>query len=570
MGALLLGQRLPEAELIFKRLIAARPNDKRLDVIRALAFGQKKAAARPDWVNTSRGWSDALSKASIQPLLDDREDAATLRSHDDDGLEVFLPTSFEPDPGQAFAFRRGGVVFMVRRVARVTRCEAPACLAEVTNALKTQNVSQLWGAPVVLPSGEGFEGIYEGPVGLVNLIVLPRGGHVYVLSVTGAPSELLAAAPIIRLFRQSFRSRDGSLAGPRAELVHRIAGFVPATLQLRARMLMAQPPRKGCPLTAVLAEATPAERPPLLVDAFLHTSAPVDRRRILSCTKASLPEATALGLAAVWDTDHEVMGFGRSALARHGARIIRLLGTEPALAMDPDSGEPHSPRVAAAGLLQVLLALPTADASRLSMRLLDSGQPKLRAGVLSALHWKPDLVPIVEQARLLREGSAEDAALLGSVLPERLETDERLVAIRARLDRVDAKSPPAEKEWALVVIGRLAARLDAADAVRLARLAEVLDRNETISTIATNHTLPVIVAAHRSGGRMPSTAEAPRDVQALVTGWRDLAQPRSKGVRRGAAAAKLAELPLNPGWSYFRVDHPGAFVAGFSDLGKRM
>jgi hypothetical protein len=81
----------------------------------------------------------------------------------------------------------------------------------------------------------------------------------------------------------------------------------------------------------------------------------------------------------------------------------------------------------------------------------------------------------------------------------------------------------------------------------------------------------MLLAAHRYGSRPDDGETVDPALAALVGRWR-WRQPspaaRADGPR--LPQAPLFERPLPAGWSYLRVDHPRAFVAGFIDLGKRM
>jgi transglutaminase-like putative cysteine protease len=314
------------------------------------------------------------------------------------------------------------------------------------------------------------------------------------------------------------------------------------------------------------------ERSALLVDAFLVSPDVAQRRRLLACTTPEKPEAAALGLAALWDPDPSIESFARVVLQRQGARVVRLLGNEPRLTMDPEPLASSSPQLAPAGLLQVLVALPKAERLRLGQRLFNSGDPKLRAAAIAALRWQPALLSLEEQAKLLREGSSEDASLLAAVLPERLDDDERLTAARARLDRLRPDSPADEKQWALSIVARVAARLDTKDTDRLQSLGKLLDANAPIRTVGSFITPPDLYPIHLLG-LSPGLALSDKRsrLPSIAARWRawdggDHARDRALNLER----IELGDLPLPPGWSYFRIEHPRAFVAGFADLGKRL
>jgi hypothetical protein len=57
----------------------------------------------------------------------------------------------------------------------VTHCLPAACLQELVVALEQQNITQLWTRPQRLPLGDGQEGMFRAPTGVLSVVAVPAG-----------------------------------------------------------------------------------------------------------------------------------------------------------------------------------------------------------------------------------------------------------------------------------------------------------------------------------------------------------------------------------------------------------
>jgi hypothetical protein len=511
VGALVLARRLDEARAVVARLQAHHPGDDRLGQFVAAGLGgPPPQQSEPDLVRTAEGWTRALQATTADSLLDAADDPIELHVDEDQNLETFLPRSFKVDPTAVFTFRRDGINLSARRVPRVPRCQAAECLAELAAVLKSQGIERIWSQPVLLPAGPGQEAMFRGPLGVVFMVSVPLGPHLFLLSVNAAVDQLQAALPAIRLFRDTFHPRDGVFGAAQAELLRSRAQFgVTDPLRARARLALSRATGDGCPITKLLAPLAGTQRAELLVDLFLISPRVQQRRRLLRCMSPDAPAAAVLGLAALWDSDETSLVYGRASVSRHGRATARLFQRGLPDRTEATASDRSQREQPAAGLLQVIVALPAREQSALALRFFNSGQPRLRALAMAALKWTRTALPLDQQLELVRTGSAEDLRLLLATLPDQLDESWKQ-ALRARLKVLPAapRAPP-ERE-----------------------LAQLLEEH--------------LAEEPTTSGRAVTTSPP----------WLN--------------DEPLADRNLPAGWSYLRVGRPGTFLAALRDVGRRL
>ncbi|MCA9696737.1 MAG: hypothetical protein KC431_04355, partial [Myxococcales bacterium] len=311
------------------------------------------------------------------------------------------------------------------------------------------------------------------------------------------------------------------------------------------------------------------------------------------CTNAKADAAGAVALASLLDLDTAVYEFGRAATREHPQRVLddarRALYGDPQPAVsDPKltAGNDLPP----AGLLQVLAALPRAQARELSLELLGSRETRLRALALAAgaaidyayVGGEPATASnsTLELARLREvvvSGKAKDALLAiesldSNAAVEAAEVAASLDAVRKRADAL-AKAGIAtddERGLARTLVWSLAAQLQAKDRKRIQALIDAIDTSpedgKDDEARGLERGLERLLESFDDGRKLLAKRGSPegQDYGDLwVRHKRSRPAPRSLEQLRDAPLASLA-----PGreWDYFRVSNIGLFVASIEDL----
>src|SRR6185436_2249226 len=180
----ILAKRYQEAIDLLSRLRAAHPSDQRLAVLGSAAAALGQSGPAPAWAATPDAFAAALASADPEPLL-----AGTIqyRASSEHGIDLFLAAGFEPGIGPGFGFIGDGVTMLALRYPRVSHCVPAGCFSELAVGLEAKMGSALWSRPVHLPLGDGYEGLFRVPVGLLMFTVVPIGGQVYGMVVSGPP-----------------------------------------------------------------------------------------------------------------------------------------------------------------------------------------------------------------------------------------------------------------------------------------------------------------------------------------------------------------------------------------------
>ena len=562
IAALLLSNHADQAAALVAQLRARHPGEKRLDTLSAVTGG--KPVEVPKWAATPDALGDALARVDPQALL---AEAPHFERDQNDAMDVYVPNGFNADLVQKFAFRRNGLTLVGYRAPRMTHCLPAACLEDIAAVLKQQHIEQVWSHPARLPIGEGQQGLFKGPMGILLVVAVPAGPHVFYLSAGGPPNQMAEALPAIRFFLDTFRTPDAALGPKRtARLRPELYAYTtkPAT-GARARLSMAAAKGTGCPITSALAELEPTQRRgDLIANLYLATRDPADRVRLLACVSPAKDASPALALATLWDSTPEAAAVGRNLLTRTAKSAVSTLENGVDLTTEHRGDEALDERSELElGIIQALIALPATERRTLAQRLAASGEAALRALALAALHWVPDALPAAEQAEILRHGSDADAAVLAAGLPPILDGD-LLQAARARLDATPESPHTAQRQVTMMLVPSVARALDPADGPRLSRLrkhlAERADDGDQTAKLVTR-----AIDAHHAA----SSADTPTtSARILLARWRAATEAaKSKTIASDLERPIRDRLPEH-GWGYFRVGQPGVFVAALGDLAR--
>ncbi|MCA9702039.1 MAG: hypothetical protein KC431_31240, partial [Myxococcales bacterium] len=401
----------------------------------------------------------------------------------------------DADPSEGDPSR---VQFVVRE-PRASRCEGLGCAESLIGEWQGRGYTLFWTRDLELPAGPAVEFLVGDGESIIDNVLLPTGGNLFILLSASTPDDFEAFLPQVALLHDSFRPLDRVLAADRAESLRNAGERPPADIlrwqarrTLSASVTDAASAKESCALDQPgFAQSwqglAPAQRGELLLDLFLASHSAQERRALLACQTSGDPASARLALIALLDAHAGVYEWGRAATAVHHARVIddtrRLLyqATEPALS---------DPRLTLAGdqpafgLLQVIAALPDDAARDLTRELLGRRDPRLRALALAATATMDDFGDPGAQSRtdpaslreVVRQGEAKDAILAVRSVME-IPGADNLAALRERADaliRAGAQDD-GTRALALELAWALGQRLEAADQKRIAKLATAVD-----------------------------------------------------------------------------------------------
>ncbi len=518
--------------------------------------------------------------------------AATPNSGAQLGTREPIPTPRSPDAAEAEGqpIQVDRVQFVVRE-PRASRCEGLGCAEPLIGEWTSRDYSLLWVRELELPAGPAIEFVVTDGESMVDNLLIPTGGNLFVVISGSSPEDYAAFLPAIKLLRESFRPLDFMLDAFSAETLRSAGETAPDDrLRFRARAALADAkPGSGCPLTPQLQGLTPAARGELLLDVMLTSRNADQRRSLLACTRPDAPEAARLALLTLLDGHAAIHEFGRAAAAVHTDRLIldtrRILfgrpepaGSDPGLTSDADN-PPF-------GLLQVLAVLPVPAARALTKEMLERSDLRLRSLALAASATvdyfegpgSDDSIARIDPATLrerVEQGSMSEVIFAATSLVD-MPGKANLAALRARADAlIEAKANDAlARSLAVDLAWAIAQQLDANDRKRLRSLAGAIvlapadDKPHAAERV--RDLLVEIADDHDEArklvrtGKFTGNDESPsRWAQAKRTP----APPRS---RASLTSTPLAELLPGTEWTFVRVGNAGLFAASLSDLVGRL
>ncbi len=524
--------------------------------------------------------------------------AATPNPNGELGVRQAIPT---PRPDDASVPEPGGPALQIDRVQfivrepRASRCEGLACAEPLIGEWTSRDYSLLWVRELELPAGPAVEFVVTDGESMVDNLLIPTGGNVFVLISGSSPEDYEAFLPAIKLLRESFRPLDFTLDAFSAETLRTLGDERPSDrLRFAARRALARSETGRCPLDEQLVGLAPVTRSELLLDVLL-TSRRVDQRRsLLACTRPDAPEAARLALPTLLDGDALIHEFGRAATAAHGERVVSdtrriLFGRPEAAGSNPElTTEVDTPPF---GLLQVLAVLPAESARGLTKEMLASGDVRLRSLALAASATidyfgptgssgstpEPSSVrtdPVVLRERV-ETGTATEAIFAASSLLD-LPGQANLAALRARADslirtKVDdalTRSLAIDLGWA---IGQ---QLDSKDRQRLRDLAKAVvlapSDDKPLAAERTREAIDAVADDHDAGRKLLRTSTIATDDESPSRWARALRTPAPPRSRATLTTTALAELLPGTDWTFVRVGNAGLFAASLSDLTRRL
>ncbi|MFO7565158.1 MAG: transglutaminase domain-containing protein [Enhygromyxa sp.] len=487
------------------------------------------------------------------------------------------------------------VLFVVRE-PRASRCEGLGCAEPLIAEWTARNYALLWTRELELPAGRAVEFLVTDGESVIDNLLIPSGGNLFVLISGSTPEDFGAFLPQIALLRESFRPLDWSMSASAAEALRSSGRPLPDdALRFRGRQLLGALTREqasSCPLQdPAVAKLAPETRAELLLDLFLAGREPWQRRALLRCTSPDAPEAARLAFVSLLDEDAPIHEFGREATRVHVDRVLtdtrRVLyqEREPAVSNPSLTTSGEQP---AFGLLQVIAALPDEHALALTRELLGRRDPRLRALALAASSTMDYFGPIgaptpgqvgrteVERLReVVEAGEAKDALLAAHSLMD-VPGAENLAVLRARADKLIREGIEDENSrgLALTLGWALARQLDAKDQARLTKLAAAVKLeprdNKPKRAETVRKSLEELAEDHAEGRKLLSKRELPTGgerAQRWARERRALPSPRSL---EQVAKTPLAELVPGDEWSYVRVGSAGLFASSLEALLRRL
>jgi hypothetical protein len=513
------------------------------------------------------------------------------------GVHQVVPGAPSVDPDDPEAGPPNRVMFVVRE-PRASRCEGMGCAEPMIADWASRNYSLLWSREIELPSGPAIEFVVADGELVIDNVLIPTGGNLFVLIGASTPDDFAAFLPQLALLRESFRPLDWVIGADTAESLRMSGRALPADqLRLQGRRLLAAVPADvanpatcvldGSPELAKIAGDTRAE---LLLDLYLGTRTASQRRALLACTRPDAPEAARLALVSLLDTDAYAFDFGRAATKIHHERVLtdarRVLyeDRQPAVSDPALTVIGEQPPF---GLLQVIAALPDEHSRALTRELLSMRDTRLRALALAASatmdYFGTPGSPVSGQPRtavaslreVVTEGTATDAVLALHSLMD-IPGAENHAAIRSRADKLIREGISDEPTRGLAgdLAWALARSLDSSERKRLEGLAKAVnmtppdgrtdrakDTREALETMVENYT----EARTRAKKREPAVDDD------LTTRWVRSLRPRPAARDRASiAATSIAELTPGHAWTFVRVGNAGLFATSLEGLLRRI
>ncbi|PRP97698.1 Transglutaminase-like superfamily protein [Enhygromyxa salina] len=538
---------------------------------------------------------DALAPtrhADIQTSAEAFFAAAAERNPDGLGIHEPIP-GLAPDPEDPEAETHSRVQFVVRE-PRASRCEGLGCAEPLIAEWTARNYALLWTRELELPAGPAIEFLVADGESVIHNVLIPTGGNLFMLISGSTPDDLGAFLAQIVLLRESFRPLDWSQSAAAAESMRSSGRPLPDDrARFEARRLLSRMTASevdSCVLDKDrdLAALAPEPRAELLLDLFLVTREPWQRRALLTCTAPEQPEAARLALLTLLDPDAAVHAFGRAATQIHHERVMtdtrRVLyqEREPAIS---DPALTTSGAQPAFGLLQVIAALPDEHSRALTRELLGLRDPRLRALALAASatmdyfdgQASPGM-PRTEVERLREvviDGASKDAVLAVRSLMD-IPGAANLAAIRERTDKLieagieddNARGLAIDLAWAL------ARELDAKDRKRLAKLVEAVkldpDDDRPKRAKRTREGLESMAEDHAAGRKLLTRREPATNAERATIWVREhRPRPAPRSVEQ-LGATPLAELTPGHEWTYVRVGNAGLFATSLEGLLRRL
>jgi hypothetical protein len=566
----------------------------------------------PDWLRDPESFDRrlaAIPDATIDAL------APVRRFHTEVSAEAFFAASATPDPGSQLGVREAiptprsteaaddegqplqvdRVQFIVRE-PRASRCEGLGCAEPLIGEWTSRDYALLWVRELELPAGPAIEFVVTDGESMVDNLLIPTGGNLFVLISGSSAEDYATFLPAIKLVRESFRPLDFTLDAFSAETLRTSGAPLPDDrVRFEARRALARShidpePASAtrCPLGELLGELAPATRGELLLDVLLTSRSAAQRRSLLACTSPNAPEAARLVLPTLLDSHAAIHEFGRAATAVHTDRLLtdtrrilfgrpEIAGSDPGLTTDVDN-PPF-------GLLQVLAVLPPASARALTQEMLERSDVRLRSLALAASATMDyierdadDSSARTDPAKLrdlLVRGSASEAIFASASLLD-LPGKPNLAALRTRVDAlIRAKANDAlSRSLAIDLAWALAQQLDADDRKRLRALADAIvlapSDGKTHAAERIHETINEIADDHEAGRKLLRASKVATDDEAASRWARALRTPPRPRSREALVATPLAELLPGTDWTFVRVGNAGLFAASLTDLLRRL
>src|SRR5690606_15671494 len=97
------------------------------------------------------------------------------------------------------------------------RCEGMACAEPLIAEWTARNYALLWTREVEVPAGRGIEFVVADGESLIDNLLIPSGGNLFVLISASTIEDFTAFVPQVVLLRESFRPLDWSISASAAE-----------------------------------------------------------------------------------------------------------------------------------------------------------------------------------------------------------------------------------------------------------------------------------------------------------------------------------------------------------------
>jgi hypothetical protein len=309
----------------------------------------------PDWLRDAESFDRRLATITDKAV---DELQPVRRFHTEIAAEAFFPSASTPDPGSELGARQPiptprssdappdegqpmqiDRVQLVAREPRASRCEGFDCAEPLIGEWTSRNYALLWSRELELPAGPAIEFVVTDGESMVDNLLIPTGGNLFVLISGSSPEDFAAFLPTIKLLRESFRPLDFNLDAFSAETLRTSGSALPddrVRFEARRALARAAGSPDTCPIRTQLDALALGSRGELLLDVLLTSRGDDQRRSLLACTSPDAPEAARLALPALLDEHAAIHEFGRAAAKVHRDRLItdarRILFGRPEVA----------------------------------------------------------------------------------------------------------------------------------------------------------------------------------------------------------------------------------------------
>lgn len=565
-----------EVETARKLLVGgldSHPDDERL-----LALAKQLSVATgtgelPDWMKTPTAFDRAL------PEIERGKSTVVHHTGVDERAEVFVPEAFLRHDVDRLAFSNDDTqaVIHVGSTPLPRRCDPQQCVQNVLPGFADVGLEAVWNDTETLPAGEAGRVLLRRGERVAMVWAIPARGRLLLLTGSAPYSEWKRLWPALRLARDSLRPLDAVVGSGLATALRAMSWQLPPdSTRAWARRLTAANTTPRCPLTRVLDQLESRHLVgALLLDTFLATPDPGQRRALVSCRPPEHDDARLVGLAALLSEDSVLFEYGRAVtqaapevIVDQAVRVLEHGGWQVASLRHLGERQ-HTPY----GALQVAAALPNRERESYMRHLLQAGDRHAHVlGLGAAVVADQPLPAELRQADIRHAGpSLVTLAILG--LPSPLAVED-VAAVRRRLAAVEGIESREDLLLVRTAVDVLAPLGDAEDLDVLARVNRLADRRGELEHRPVRQAIDAAVRGHAAVASRAVSSDQTDLGAWMASAWKQITGAASTSPasisRHKLRTQSLPELlPAGP-WRYARVHRPGVMHAVVRDVTRSL